>query len=243
MDLTILRQISQQSRVTAILQDSTDLNKLYNILEPTDNYGVDIKTSLPQELGPEKTAMFFSKVPDIFSTASSFKVAEYNLLLNYLHRSGRPYRAYTQIPHPLDSVVLQPLAHCPLYFKRGDHTFSCQSSHKGNSAIQFYNPTTRSKETGFIHAIWQVPLESKIQTFIAVLPHVTLLAFEEQKGPFIDRPELQTRILSNGQADDVVVIEPLHIITHLTTYIRPAGTYGIERETLVVCWGLNRGRR
>ena len=39
---------------------------------------------------------------------------------------------------------------------------------------------------------------------------------------------------------NLLIIEPIHIVTHLTTFRRPVGTYGIPRETIIVCWALNR---
>ncbi|KAE9393831.1 hypothetical protein BT96DRAFT_943640 [Gymnopus androsaceus JB14] len=39
------------------------------------------------------------------------------------------------------------------------------------------------------------------------------------------------------------IVEPQHIITHLTTYKRSAGTYGIQQEVLVICWAMNHGLR
>lgn len=55
-----------------------------------------------------------------------------------------------------------------------------------------------------------------------------------------------TRIVdaeASKEDSELVVIEPAHIVTHLTTFHRPAGTYGIDKDILVVCWALNRGRR
>ena len=122
-------------------------------------------------------------------------------------------------------------------------TFSCQKSHEGNSAIQFYNPYTQQNDTGFIHIIWQVLLETAIHTFIVVRLHSPLSAQEEGQAPFINFPGFMTRIVDALPSENLLIIEPIHIITHLTTFRRPAGTYGIPRETLIICSALNRGQK
>ncbi|PPQ71131.1 hypothetical protein CVT25_004856 [Psilocybe cyanescens] len=243
MDLTMLRQMCHQSRVTAMLSDELDLYKLAAILEPVDALAINTSTSAPPTLTAHKIAEFFSTTPQIFSDKSSFTKDNYNSLLQYLHSTGRLYRAYNAFPHPLDSMILQPLAKCLLQFHRGDHTFSCQKSHYGNSAILFYNTSTQKKDTGFINAIWQVPLSIEVHTFIAVSPHLSLTTEEEDKASFIHYPGFESRIVDIIPSDELVIIEPAHIISHLTIYKRPIGTYDIEKETLVVCWALNRGRR
>ncbi len=127
---------------------------------------------------------------------------------------------------------------------RDDHTFSCQKSHKGNSAIQFYSPSTQTEDTGFIETIWTLPLEGTLRVFFVVRPHLPLSIDDEKKAPFIHlNSKYSTRIVDNKPSDQLLIIEMHHIITHLTTFQRPLGTYGIDKETLVICWALNRGRK
>jgi len=78
---------------------------------------------------------------------------QYIALLQYLQFTGRQYRDYHQLPHPPNTLILPPRAELPLQMHRGDCTFSCQKSHEGNSAIQFYNPYSQEYDTGFIEII------------------------------------------------------------------------------------------
>jgi hypothetical protein len=88
-------------------------------------------------------------------------------------------------------------------------------------------------------------LEATLKTFIIIRPHRVLPVQEEERAPFINYPGFKARIFDSQPSDDseLVIIEPHHILTHLTTFQRPAGTYGIDRETLVVCLALDRGRK
>ncbi|KAJ3912821.1 hypothetical protein F5877DRAFT_93433 [Lentinula edodes] len=168
---------------------------------------------------------------------------EYVILQQYLHQIGRPFRTYTDIPHPEYSLVLPPAAKRVLNISANKYTYSCFSSHPGNSSIQFYDRFIQTLHTGFIHTILQLPLEGILQSFLLVQEHFILPLAEEQKAPYIKYPELMTRIVGAAPSNKIFVIEPQHIITHLTTMFQTKGTYGIPFETYVVCWGLNRGRK
>ncbi|KAF8219816.1 hypothetical protein L208DRAFT_1337527, partial [Tricholoma matsutake] len=122
-------------------------------------------------------------------------------------------------------------------------TFSCERSHKGNSAIQFYNPLTQVHDTGFIQQIWRLPLEGTMHTFINVCPHQPLSEQQEGQAPYKYYPGFMTCIVDAIPSNTNIIIEPAHIITHVVTFQRPVGTYNIGREVLVVCWAPNRGRR
>jgi len=49
-----------------------------------------------------------------------------------------------------------------------------------------------------------------------------------------------SNVIDTHSMEEPVIIEPNHTVTDLTTFRRPKG---IQKETLVVCWALNRGRR
>ena len=231
----MLHQMSCRARVDASLQDGlgdTALNNLVKILKPEN----DSANGKPMPLNPTQVAT---------ALKDSSKLAEdhYNALLHYLQGTGRPYRAFHAFPHPPNALILPPHAKLPSQMHHHGRTFSCQKSHEGNSAIQFYNPYTQQNDTGFIHIIWQVLLETAIHTFIVVRLHSPLSAQEEGQAPFINFPGFMTRIVDALPSENLLIIEPIHIITHLTTFRRPAGTYGIPRETLIICSALNRGQK
>jgi hypothetical protein len=224
--------MSCRAHVDALLHSDDGLKELCNILEPAD-VPMD---SHPVPLTPTEVSEVLAKAPQLLE-------AEYNDLLHYLQQTGRPYRAYSDLPHPPNSMVLPPQAQHPLQVHRDECTFSCERSHKGNSAIQFYNPLTQVHDTGFIQKIWRLPLEGMMHTFIVVHSHQLLSAQEAGQAPFTYYPGFMTKIVDASPSGNFSIIEPAHIITHVTTLQRPAGTYGIGREVLVVCWAPNRGRR
>lgn len=127
MDFTMLCQMSRRAYVDALLHDG-DLNNLGNILEPLNASANG--SSAP--LKPTEAAEFLIKAPCLAED-------DYNRLLHFLQHTGRPYRAYYSFPHPPNALILPPNAQCPHQLHRDEHTFSCESSHKGNSAIQYYN--------------------------------------------------------------------------------------------------------
>jgi hypothetical protein len=228
----MLRQMSRRAHVNALLHSGDDLKELCNILEPA----VIPADSSPVSLKPAEVSEVLAKSPNL-------EEAEYNDLLHYLQQTGRPYRSYSDLPHPPNAMILPPRAQCPLEVHQDECTFSSERSHKGNSAIQFYDPLTQAHNTGFIQNIWKLPLEGVMRTFIRVCPHQSLSAQEEGQAPFIHCPGFMTRIVDAHPSDNLRIIEPTHIITHVTTLQRPAGTYGIGKEVLIVCWAPNRGRR
>jgi len=234
MDLTMLRQMSRRAYLDAVLTDTDDpeLAQLAHILKTT----YEVVEPIPGPLQPSDVANILQKAPTLTAM-------EYNTLLQYLQSIGRPYRAFDNFPHPSDALILPPQAKKPHQFHHNKYTFSCQHSHIGNSAIQFYNPLSQMHDTGFIQAIYKIPLEAVMQTFIAVCPHRPLPFIEESKAPFYNHPGYMSRIVDAQPPEDIIIIQPDHIITHLTTYYRPRGTYLIDQETLIVCWALNRGRR
>ncbi|KAF8218566.1 hypothetical protein L208DRAFT_1350166, partial [Tricholoma matsutake] len=120
-------------------------------------------------------------------------------------------------------------------------TFSCGKSHNGNSAIKFYNPLTQAHDIGFIQNIWRLPLEGIMHTCIRVCSHQSLSTQGERQAPFIHHPGFMVQIIDALPSNNLSIIEPIHIITPVTTVQQPAATYGIGRKALVVCWAPNRG--
>ncbi|KAF9043561.1 hypothetical protein BDZ89DRAFT_943643 [Hymenopellis radicata] len=237
LDLTMLRQMARRCRLEGRLHDNqsgdADMKKLAEILEPSQGSRFVLSDA---QLSTVDVANILGEAPRLAPT-------EYDMILQYLRLTGRAYRGYLQLPHPSAALILPPSARRPPQFILDKRTYSCQISHIGNSAIQFYSPQTQSTYTGFIHTIWQIPLEDVMRTFILVNCHRLLSSAEAERAPYIHNPRLMSSLVDSTPSNQSFVIEPKHIITHLTTFKRPAGTYGINRETMVVCWALNRGRR
>lgn len=173
---------------------------------------------------------------------------EYEALGTYLMSTERPYASMyleaDKTAATLDSRFLLPTVCKRTEVLLDGRTFSVRESHEGNSAIQYYNPTNQSLETGNIEMIWQQSLDERLHTFFVIRPHRPLSPVEERLAPFAQFHELYaTRIFDSIPSNQLFIVEPQHIRTHLSTYRRPSGTYGIQKDTLVVCWALNRGRR
>lgn len=207
------------------------IQELTSILEPED----------AKNLLLNPTALDCAEIVSIQAKSPSMQTHEYVSLQAYLLFTGCAYHTYTDVPHPEYALVLPPIANCPSQINLNDHTYSCYSSHIGNSAIQFCDPKTQKIETGSIHLILQMLLQGFMRTFLFVHGHGTLTDAEEQLTPYPTHPRFMTKVVDAKFSDTLFIIEPQHIITHLTTLKQPAGTYGISRETLVVCWALNRG--
>ncbi len=235
----MLRQVSRRCRLLALLRDKADSDSttstFADILEP--EYST-VRKSLSRELKSGEVTQFLGKAPHMTPN-------EYTQVKDYLNFTGLPYRAYTNLPHPEHALVLPPTAARPLGISHGGYgrEYSCSSSHPGNSHIEFNHPQTHTRGTGSIQLILETPLEGFIRPFLFVQPHKALEIQEERRTPFYQRPWLKSRTVDIILDDNVFVMEPQHIITHLTTLERPAGTYGIKQKFQVVCWGLDRRRK
>ena len=141
------------------------------------------------------------------------------------------------------SHTVRSLSRQPLEYTSGRHTYSCSSSHFGNSSIEFYDQFTQTKHTGVIVKILQLPLEHILQTFFFVQEHLDLPHAEQQKTPYINHPRFLSKVVHAGGSNQFYLVEPKNVITHLTTLTCPIGTFDIPFETWIICWGLNWGRK
>lgn len=236
MDYTMLRQMARRSRLLALLHDNEsgdpDLQSFMSILEPRDS----TKPPTSQEVNSFDMGIFLAQNPKLDDN-------EYLLIQQYLHTTGRPYRNYLHLPHPENALILPPNAKHLREFHENGRTFSCHSSHKGNSAIQFQDHGSQGHLNGMIESILEIPLEGFLCKFILVRTFQALNAFEMAETPYPHFPNFMTEAVHPDLSDNIIVIEPKDIITHLTTFKRPAGTYDITAEILIICWALNRGRK
>lgn len=236
MPFTMLHQIARRGRLEAKFSDEQSIpgppGDLAKILQPT----LAAQNKAAQPLTDLEVAKILAK-------AAELSTNDYQMLLQYQSSKGPLWRSCYQIPHPAGSLILPPCAMRALQFKLDDHGFSCYKSHRGNSGIQFRDPVNHSVLTGFISEIWEIPLENHMQTFILVEKHKPLPTILLKKSPFSSLTEFGTTIVDAAASGLYCIIETRHILTHLTFYKRPRGTYGINKEVLVICWSLNRGRR
>jgi hypothetical protein len=239
MELTMLRQAARRGRLEALLHEnslrSTSTSGLSKILKPGNS--------------SSQSAHVLSdiEIAHVHANGRRLDQQHYAMLLRYLNAIGKEYHsAYTTTPLVLGTPILPPSAQHPQEFKFENRTYSHNGSHDGNSHIQFYIPGAKDEiETGYIEAIWELPLQGIRQTFLLVRQHRPLSPAQLRKTPYAYEPcsKLQTKIVNLEPSIQVFIIEPQHIICHLTTYKNPPKTYGLNRETMVICWGLNRRRK
>ena len=79
-----------------------------------------------------------------------------------------------------------------------------------------------------------------MEIFLVVCPYRWLPFLSEADAPFERYLGFMTKIVDAAPSDDnaLVIIEPTHIITHLTTFQHLEGTYSIQQKTLVIFWVL-----
>ncbi|KAJ7060357.1 hypothetical protein C8F01DRAFT_1292717 [Mycena amicta] len=237
MTLTMLKRICCLGRLGSFLtqngRTNTPIGQLANILQfCSPSVNDDVLRQLTDQ-----------EVADSIADGSQLSEADFTMLIQYLHSVGQMWRSYREWPHPAGANVLHNAAHVVSDFKFDDKDFTCKEKNEGNSAIQFKNPTAETDLlTGYIDAIWRLPLGSFMQTFICIQLYRRLPANLEARAPYTEMPGLNSAIFNAADSGEWRIIEPRHITTHLTTVHAEKGTFGINKETLIVCWSLNRGR-
>lgn len=242
MELTMLTKMNRRLRLRVLLgqdfEEDDPSRALAELLQP--------ETS--SDIGGIPPIFTSEAVADDLSTASPLDDNLYNQLLHYLKtHDDASYCHFMAFPHGPHKLVLPNGAHRLKNIHLDGMTYSCQSSHNGNSAIRFYDPDSdmehRTEKMGFIHTILALPLKNIPRHFIVVNTYRPLLENELQRTPYPQRPRFMTTIVDSRPSDNFVLIEASHIISHLSTYERPVDTYGIPKPLLVICWAMNRGRK
>ncbi|KAJ3755182.1 hypothetical protein EV360DRAFT_50186 [Lentinula raphanica] len=243
MELTMTRQFGRRANLNVILNENpskdTVIQDLIEILAPVDVY----------EFAREPSIMTSYEVAQFYKKYDEFTREEYNTLLHYLISTGRNYStAYPEgllYQNPATMSILQPVVQHVSNFKYQKKSYSKLTSHEAGSHIHYYIPGgNKTKATGCIVDIWQLPLESKMTTFLLVKEHLPLPPSQKLKNPYISEPcsTLCSDLIQRNLASFTYLIEPEHIISHVAVYKRPTGTFGIPLETMIIVWSLNRGR-
>jgi len=182
---------------------------------------------------------------DILEKAKPLETYQYQALLQYLNYNGQTWKGFNELPPPTDCTrILPPLGVMLHQVNLDEQKYSCQISHEANSAIAFYNPyMAGSQITGFIEAIWQIPLHYIMQTFLFVHVHQDISRAESDLAPFLAHSRLAVKIVDVRASNTFFIIELQHIIIHLTMCRWPKGTFGIQKEIISVCWSLNCGHK
>ncbi|KZV59474.1 hypothetical protein PENSPDRAFT_678949 [Peniophora sp. CONT] len=243
MDFTMLRQACRRARLQALLQDgASDQDALSELSAILTDTCVEADPTFAESGLPHEHPLSDEQLSTFLATGPMLEDAPYHLILDYVQNHLQPVQSFNEIPAQPGIPVLPPNAHQLRTFTLDGRTFCDQLQHEGNSAVQFCD-THGTNRTGFIQSIWILPVEQQLQTFLLVRPHNPLPGPEFQRTPYAHYQNLKTHIYDATPSPYIIVLEPKDILSHVTTLRRPAGTYGILRQTLVVCSALNRDRK
>lgn len=236
---TLLTRLCSRGRLEAKLADAAyrgedaALAELADVLlQPKTNHYIH-----PLRVSNEEEALFMR-------SATEFAMTDYELLLAHLQSTDTPYYSCLDMYAPDDALILPLRARYLTEITIENRTYSCRRSHYGNSSIQFdsVEEETTYRYAGFIEAIWETVIGGCLRTFIAVRLHRDLDEEDKQRTPFPQFPRLFTWAVEANQSDNVMIIEPTELVSHVAVYKRPAGTFGIDKPTLVLCGSLDRRR-
>lgn len=231
----MIRQICRRGRLEALVRDAARrtqnfyLRKLCNVLFPS----------------PDPGSLSSAEEGRVLAHGVELDEGDYDLILGHLNMWHTTWRHRDALPHPPRSKILPHRASSRTSVVLKDRTFTTKSSHRGNSSVQFFTPyeTPTQKQSGFIERIWSIPLDGTLRTFMIVRPHVSLEPDDAARSPYINLPDMHTCLVATAIPDILRVIEPAHIICHVTLYRRPKGTFGLSTSAYVASAALDRGRR
>lgn len=237
MDYTILRQFSRRGRLEALLHSAEKRETQYLDL---------VKLLVSDSMSGDDSGQQLSDNATKKALRNSEQLQRpiYEQILNRLNKDeGARWKAHDAYPHNFTDSILKPYAQKLTQFHHEGKTFSTLTSHEGNSAIQFWSSSREKKLTGNIMLIYGMFSDNKCNHFLFVQLHRHLPNDEEKRAPFASRPEFCAQIVDANPSNELMVVRPNEIITHLAVYPRPAGTFGIPRNTKIISWSLDRGRR
>jgi len=222
---------------TTLLSDSEGLlNKAlqkFNIL-PHPLNTLNTKLQSPLEQATEN------------SQGKAISIDHYNLILGYFNQKylATPLHHYSYFPHPIDAEILPRLASPIQHITHNGQPYSTFATHPGNSSIsiQLQNGII---EVGFICSMWSMILQQKEHIFIIIVPHLRLSNHDELKNPYSSRRGFSAGLVysKSPPKDYEILIDINQILAHVPYYKRPAGTFGISEETMVIINSLNRDQK
>jgi hypothetical protein len=218
----MLRQVCRRARLLASMKAATALSEVAAILEDVSPSSVS-ESSKTSASRPEK-----------------MPVEVYDLILQRVQQGSPHTRDHRNLPHPPGAEVLSPYAHSISHLTQAsERVYAKHTAHAGNSAILFRS-ASGAATPGFIESIWTLH-ESTPRTFIITRPHGQLSQADQSKDPYQTQPKLCAQVVYAATTESCVVIESSDIIAHTAYRVRPANTFGIRKQTMIVV-NLDRGR-
>ncbi|KAJ7898165.1 hypothetical protein B0H14DRAFT_2557209 [Mycena olivaceomarginata] len=239
----MLHQICRRGRLLASISDSlqtTDSQspvvKAMQVLAGKDPVSAHSKGL--QQLSPaEETAYNGSGVV--------LEVSMYAQMLSYWNRRySPPYLHQSELTYDLldAGINVFPTRAVPrTIFTHKTRDFSTFKKHRGNSCVSFRHPETGRKDIGYIQAIWTQALQGQCRTFVVLQLQTWASPTDAAKTPYPTHPFFECSVAYSEPLfpQPQLIVEPCHIISHVSYYKRPKGMYGIERAILWIrCIGI-----
>ena len=238
MDFTMLRQICRRGRLSGIAQDYIHSNTLF---------GEALKILFPDKVADPVAPIQYDNMEMAQHNSKGVTLAPeiYDKILKLVNSesSALVFRHHHNLPHPLDALVLPPLAMSIRKIEHDGRGYTTYSSHPGNSSIS-YHCTNGNIDTGFITSIWSQVLQGTKRIFIVVAPHTFLSAHDAVHSPYSSQTGfLGTLVYSQPtQTRSHIVIKKNQIRGHVAFYNRPPGTFGINVGVRILIDSLHRNR-
>jgi hypothetical protein len=229
MDLTMLRTIVRRQRFLAYCQSVRQRadTKLSSILQTLVPHEATIPTACTQSPTPEEIEMLYETHGDLVP----FEI--YNTLLVYVNANttdSEQFRHCADLPHT--GRVLPQIAIRRKWFTHWTWLFGSRSLNPGNSCISFW--TSSGVASGEIVGIWSHFLNGVMRDFFVVSPHSRLSDEDSARNPYNSFPGFQCTVVYQQLANQIIIIEPTHLIGHLAQLIRPPGTFGMSRSICIL---------
>lgn len=181
---------------------------------------------------------------EFLRTASQLSEQDYSRILSHMRGLGIECCSWLDFDSSPQTPALPPRARLLPDITLDGRKYSCHHCHYGNSSIQFDLTHLHGvpRLGGFIEHIWEIPVDGLLRTFISVRIHSELTEQEQACTPFAQYPRLLSQLVPAAPSTTCIIIEPAQIVSHVVAYPRPAGSFGIDRDTLALCSALDRGR-
>ncbi|KAF8987413.1 hypothetical protein BDQ17DRAFT_1258584, partial [Cyathus striatus] len=119
------------------------------------------------------------------------------------------------------------------------HTYSVYSVHAGNSSISFID-NNNVVTPGFIEAIWTTNVSGNKKIFLILRLPLPLNNEDTMKNPYSSRPGLLAGLVYDSFTPEQQCIALEQVQSHVPFYQRPAATFGILFNTIVLVNSLHR---
>jgi hypothetical protein len=156
----------------------------------------------------------------------------YNALLAYINLTvTEQFHHCADLPHTSPRVLPQ-IAIKHKGFTHRTRLFGSHSLNPGNSCISFW--TSSGVGSGEIVGIWSHFLDGIMHDFFAVSPHSSLSDEDSAHNPYNLFPGFQCTVVYQQLTNQIIIIEPTHLIGHLAQLVRPPGTFGMSKSICIL---------